>query len=70
MSIGSYSPDMVGSHRHVKANGYANPAGQYNDADRWAQVGDFAVGGAIYTGSYGGPETKPASISVYVCLAY
>jgi hypothetical protein len=51
--------DMLASHRHQKANGYANPNAQYNNSSFLAQVGDLNTQGASYTEYAGGAETRP-----------
>jgi hypothetical protein len=79
MSIGSYSPDMVGDHYHeiqeTMYGAYATFGGEGGNASIGNSDGNGSINNRRFQATWifqgrKGPETAPASVSVYVCLTY
>ena len=68
--MGTIQLDMIGEHRHVKAEGLVDSANTFEDERYQTRTGGSLVPQTFYTGFYGGPETKPVSCSYLATITY
>jgi hypothetical protein len=70
LGIGAFGRDNIQSHAHYAFSYFSDP-GFGADSHAYAKInGDNLLYETVFTGSYGGSETAPAWIAVYVCIRY